>query len=259
MEKIKNFQSFAYKKYSQNKEDGLLDEIFNRVGFKNRKGLEMCCGSGAQCNLTNLIIDGKLENTLYIDKNTKEIEKGELWWDQKQVNYPNISRPKYLDTYIKKDTINKLLKQNNMTGELDIFSLDMDGIDYWILKEVMKVINPRVIVLEFQDIIGPNYSLTVPFKEPFSGWNKYKMGGPNWSGASLKAFKNYLSGYDLVGIEPKGFNAFFIRKDVNLKAKAFFPIDNSEMPLLWKYRNNEKNLKLVNRWKHVKELDWQEV
>ena len=40
MEKIKNFQSFVYKKYSQNKEDG-LDEIFNRVGFKNRK-VEMC-------------------------------------------------------------------------------------------------------------------------------------------------------------------------------------------------------------------------
>ena len=258
-DKLLDFHKFGKKHYSQNKEDGIIEEIFNRIGFTNKLGLEMCCGSGCQCNLTNLIINEKLDRVLYIDKNTKQIIKGKLWWQRKIEKYPNIKIPKYIDTYIKKDTINSILKDNDMIGEMDILSLDMDGIDYWILIELLKVINPRLIVLEFHDIPGPNLNITVPFKEPFSGWNKWKKGGPNWSGASLGAFKKLLTNYDLVGTENKGFNAFFIRKDVNKLHKAFEPFTNEELYMVWAVRTIINQQKLKDRWDYVKHLPWQEV
>ena len=44
------------------------------------------------------------------------------------------------------------------------------------------------MILEFEDIIGPTKILTVPYKDKFSGWNKWAKGGPNYSCASLLAF-----------------------------------------------------------------------
>ena len=46
-------------------------------------------------------------------------------------------------------------------GDIDILSLDIDGIDYWFMKSLKEYINPRVIVLEFQDIIPSDLSITL--------------------------------------------------------------------------------------------------
>ena len=187
------------------------------------------------------------------------MNKGKIWWRKKLKSNPNIIVPKYINTYIKRATINKILERNDMVDSIDILSLDMDGIDYWILKELLKVISPRVIVLEFQDIMGPNLNITVPFKEPFSGWNKWKKGGPNWSGASLGAFKKLLKNYNLIGVEKKGFNAFFIRKDVNRKYRAFAPLTNKDLKFIWDVRPIDKQIKLKERWNYVKHLPWVKV
>jgi len=244
---MKEFFSHAYKKTSQNKEDGILEYIFKEVGFTNKKGLELCCGSGIQCNLTNLIHNHKLD-CLYFDKNDKMIAKGENYWSQKEHS------PIYINDYITYDNLQNYITEYGFTGEVDILSLDMDGIDYWIMRSIKEYLSPRVIVLEFQDILGDKLSWTVPYKKKFSGWNKYAKGGPNYSGASLRAFVNLLDNYDLVGVEEKGFNAFFIRKDVPHN----IPIVK-DLKLCFDYRSPQTRHKLHNRFEIIKDLDWCEV
>jgi hypothetical protein len=244
---MEDFFSNGYKKTSQNKEDGILDYIFKQIGFTNKKGLELCCGSGIQCNLTNLIHNHQLD-CLYFDKNDKMIAKGEQYWSDKE------HRPIYINDYITYDNLETYITDYGFAGDVDILSLDMDGIDYWIMRSLKEYLNPRVIVLEFQDILGAELSWTVPYKPKFSGWNKYAKGGPNYSGASLRAFVNLLDGYDLIGVEEKGFNAFFIRKDVPHN----IPIVN-DLQICFDYRSVEKQKKLDVRFQIIKDLDWCEV
>ena len=234
----------GFKKTSQNKEDGILDHIFSEIGFTNKKGIELCCGSGIQCNLTNLIHNYKLD-CLYFDKNDKLMEKGLEYWTTKEHS------PIYINDYITIESLEKYIKSYDFQGDIDIFSLDMDGIDWWIMKSVKEYLSPRVIVLEFQDILGPDRSWTVPYKEKFSGWNKWAKGGPNYSGASLRAFVNLLDNYNLVGVEEKGFNAFFIRKDI------VHTIPQQSISNCFSYRKKEKVDKLQKRFEIIKDLDWQ--
>lgn len=241
---MKEFFSHAYKKTSQNKEDGILDYIFKEVGFTNKKGLELCCGSGIECNLTNLIHNHKLD-CLYFDKSDKKIAKGENYWADKEHS------PIYINDFITFDNLQNYITGYGFDGDIDILSLDMDGIDYWIMRSLKEYLSPRVIVLEFQDILGAELCWTVPYKEKFSGWNKYAKGGPNYSGASLRAFVNLLDNYNLVGIEEKGFNAFFIRKDVSHNIPVV-----KNLNLCFDYRSPEKIKKLHDRLDIVKDLDW---
>ena len=82
------------------------------------------------------------------------------------------------------------------------------------LWEAIDVITPRVVVVEFQDILGPERAWTVPYADDFRA-DRYPTtdGMPNFAGASLPAFVKLgrRKGYRLVGANRYGFNAFFVR------------------------------------------------
>ena len=237
---MNQLHKYGFKKTSQNKEDGILQYIFDNIKFTNKKGLEICCGSGIQCNLTNLIHNNNID-CLYFDKNEKLYQKGLIYWDKFDHN------PLYIQDYLTLEKLKNHIYNYGFNGDIDILSLDIDGIDYWFMKSLKEYINPRVIVLEFQDIIPSDLSITVPYKEKFSGWNKWAKGGPNYSGCSLKLFIKLLDNYNFIGTENKGFNAFFIRKDIETNIDTITDI------------NIERNDKLKNRWNIVKDLDWDHI
>ena len=85
------------------------------------------------------------------------------------------------------------------------------GWDYWIW-EALTVVTPRIVVLEYQDILGPDRAWTVPYSDTFTA-SAYSMTGcmPDFAGASLAAFVKlgHAKGYRLVGVNRLGFNAFF--------------------------------------------------
>jgi hypothetical protein len=95
----------------------------------------------------------------------------------------------------------------------------MDGVDYWIW-EAITACTPRVVVLEYQDILGPVRAVTVPYADDFNAWQYSTTGGmPNFCGASLAAFVKLArkKGYRLVGCNRYGFNAFFVRNPLGEK------------------------------------------
>ena len=40
-----------------------------------------------------------------------------------------------IEETVTSDNIFNILKKNNFQNNLDLFSLDIDGIDYWVMKE----------------------------------------------------------------------------------------------------------------------------
>jgi hypothetical protein len=207
---------YGFSCYSQTDEDGILLYIFSVVGATNRSCVEICAGDGIQCNTANLIVNHGWSGLL-IDGERENVERGTRFYAKspRTCIYP----PMFLHAWITRGTVNDLLVNSGFSGEIDLLSLDLDGVDYWIW-EAMTVVKPRVVVVEYQDILGPERSWTVPYADDFvAGRHSMTNAMPNFAGASLRAFVNLArhKGYRLIGVNQYGFNAFFARDDIGVE------------------------------------------
>jgi hypothetical protein len=57
-----------------------------------------------------------------------------------------IFPPVIFQHWVTRENINELIRNQGFEGEIDLFSLDVDGVDYW-LWENLTVINPRVVIV----------------------------------------------------------------------------------------------------------------
>ena len=115
--------------------------------------------------------------------------------------------------YITKENINSLLEQNGMTGDIGLLSIDIDGNDYHVWQST-DIINPAIVVIEYNAVFGDLHSVTVPYRSDFS---RTKAHSSNlYFGASLPALilLGKEKGYTFVGTNTIGANAFFIRDDL---------------------------------------------
>jgi hypothetical protein len=209
--------NYGFSCYSQTDEDGILLYIFSVIGTSNRLCVEICAGDGIECNAANLLINHGWHGLL-VDGDTNHIARGKRFYATLKAT--RIYPPKLVQAWVTRDHVNDLIAKNGFSGEVDLLSLDLDGVDYWIW-DAIDVIDPRVVVLEYQDILGPERSWTVPYSDDFNS-SRYSMTDamPNFAGASLGAFVKLArrKGYRLVGVNRYGFNAFFVRDDVGLEA-----------------------------------------
>lgn len=213
---LPNFRDTGFRVYSQNDEDGYLLYIFSLIGTKNMKAVEICAGDGIQCNTANLIINHGWSGLLF-DGSEQNIKRGKNFYTscKDTLNWP----PTLVQAWITAENIDQLIIDHGFAGEIDLLSLDLDGVDYWIWKAI-DCISPRVVVVEYQDIWGSEKAVTIPYQPNFvAEFGEY---GPDYCGASLAAFVKLgiEKGYYLVGCNSYGFNAFFIRNDVG---KDIFP------------------------------------
>lgn len=210
---LPSFQDVEFSAFSENGEDGILLFIFAMIGMTNRRAVELCCGSGIDCNSANLIVHHGWDGLL-IDGNERKLSLGRRFY--KRCSSTRHWPPRLVSEWITADNVNAILAREGFDGELDLLSLDMDGVDYWVWK-ALTVISPRVVVLEYQDILGPDRSVTVPYDPRFVGIRSPRGAGIDYGGASLRAFVKLAraKGYRLVGCEHYGYNAFFIRSDID--------------------------------------------
>lgn len=72
----KNLVKHGYKIFSQQDEDGIIDEIFKRIGLGNKKFIEMGLETGIECNTANLLFQNW--SGLWIESNKKNVESIEI-------------------------------------------------------------------------------------------------------------------------------------------------------------------------------------
>ena len=204
--KIKNSQNldkinkFEYKLTSQNNEDGIIDflskkikkpdNFFFEIGFDF---YEFNSLNLIKKNWSGILIDG---DQIKCDKLNVCINK----------YFPN-SNTKIKNIFINYKNINKIINNFVNKKNFDFFSLDTDGMDYWILQNLK--FKPKIICLEFNPWLGEFNSLVIPKKLNFN----YKS--DMYFGASLQAYRNLLKkkNYKLVAIESSGNNAFFVQQN----------------------------------------------
>lgn len=177
------------REYSQNGEDGMIHAIFAMIGTTNKTFVEFGAEDGIECN------------TRYISKHKGW--KG-LLMDGNHDN-PALNLHK---EFITAENIESLFATYNVPKEFDLLSIDIDGNDYWVWKAIERYA-PRVVIVEYNACIPYEPSVTIPY-DPLFQWDK-----TDYYGASLSALVSLArsKGYVLVGVDPNGVNAFFVRDD----------------------------------------------
>ncbi|MBB2754704.1 UNVERIFIED_ORG: hypothetical protein GGI57_005440 [Rhizobium aethiopicum] len=109
--------------------------------------------------------------------------------------------------FINRDNIAELISSAGFVGGLGLLSVDIDGVDYWVLEKIRE--RAAIVVVEYNHIFG-DAPVSVPYDQSFVRLNKH-YSGMYW-GASLAAFRHLLEqrGYEFIGTNRAGTNAFFI-------------------------------------------------
>ncbi len=249
----KNIESLSdteFKIYSQNGEDGILDYLIFSLGIKRPKFIEIGIGDYSESNSRfifertsskGMVIDSILDLEKKIKKRIK-VWKGDLKIVNKEINSKNA-----LD----------ILKKDEMLNDLDLFSIDIDGIDYWVLDKLPKFFS-KIVVLEYNPTFGFELEISVP---NIPNFNRTKYHYSNLCfGMSLKAAINLMDkkGFYFVGSNFLKNNAFFVSK--KYKKKKYFKnlkIDNSKSNVDSNFRESRdlnNKLNYLNGNKKIKEI-----
>jgi hypothetical protein len=246
-----DLSDYGFRAFSQADEDGILLFIFALIGSGSKRCVEICAGDGRECNTANLIINHGWHGLL-VDGNETLVRTGRDFYAQGRST--TIYPPVFVQAWITRDNVNEIITGNNFAGEIDLLSLDMDGVDYWIW-EAITVCKPRVVVLEYQDILGPVRAVTVPYSDDFDAWQYSTTDGmPNFCGASLAAFVKLArkKGYRLVGCNRYGFNAFFVRNPLGEKQLPEVDVESC-------FKHPKVLDGMRNRFPLVQGMPWMEV
>jgi hypothetical protein len=199
----KRLLRYGFKTYAQNDEDGILQEIFRRIGMASRTFVEFGVESGVECNSVKLLVEGW--RGLWIEGDTVHAEAIR----RRFVPFLASHQLTMLENFVTAENIDALLAKGGMVGEIDLLGIDIDYNDLWVWKAI-TAIRPRVVVIEYNASFRPPLSITVPY-DPNGRWN-----GSNYYGASLEALVRLgrEKGYRIVGCSIAGVNAFFVRADL---------------------------------------------
>jgi hypothetical protein len=241
---LPSFADVGFRKYSQFEEDGILLYLFSLIRPVNRTCVEICAGNGRECMCSNLIINHGWWGHLF-DGNPANVEAGRRFFANSGDTF--FCPPKFTQSWITAENVNELIAASGAKGPIDLLSLDIDGMDYWVWKAI-SVVQPQVVVCETHNLIPPDRALTVPYDA------KFAFESEDYRGASLAAMCKLgrEKGYRLVGTHRYGFNAFFVKNGVG---EEYFPeVDPAtcqQDPL--SHRTREE------AWPRIKQLHWQEV
>lgn len=216
---IKSLNELDYKVYSQNGEDGIIDYLISQLNIQKPKFIEIGVGDYTEANTRFLFERTSCEGLIVdiINNFETEVKKNlSIWKGNLQIVEKKIEPQNLIST----------LKDKNFYEKIDLFSLDIDGYDYWVLKELPKNFS-KIIIAEFNPYFGSELQITVPYKKDFNRSNYHPSN--LCFGASLKAIIKLLAdkNFKFIGTNLFRNNAFFINEDYKDKLYIEIPSDDN--------------------------------
>tara|TARA_A100001011_G_C14280993_1_gene831600 strand:+ start:710 stop:1636 length:927 start_codon:yes stop_codon:yes gene_type:complete len=212
---IKSLIEVDYKVFSQNGEDGIIDYLLNSLNINVPKFLEIGVGNYKESN-TRYLFEKSSCKGMIVD-NIKNLK-------QKVSKYVKLWKGDLtiIENTVTSENILEILSSNNFDKNLDIFSLDIDGIDYWVMQEIPENIS-KIVVAEYNAIFGPNLEVSVPNIKNFDR-KKYHYSYLCY-GTSLRALINLMikKKYVFLGTNIACNNAFFVSESEIKKININLP------------------------------------
>lgn len=217
-EGVQSLSEVEFQVFSQWGDDGILQYMTGKLDIPEKTfvefGVENYTESNTRFLLVNnnwcgLVMDGSKENMNYVRQDL-------ISWAHEI--YAE-------DVFITKDNINDQISgflKKGFSQELGLLSIDIDGNDYWIWQAI-NTVNPVIVVVEYNSLFGFDKPYTTPYQADF-----YRLQKGNIIlnyGSSLLSLCDLAEekGYDFVGCNSAGNNAYFIRRDKNNLFKKLTP------------------------------------
>jgi len=238
LDKINNFE---YQITSQNNEDGIINHIFDILKIDKLNFIEI--GFDYYQN-NSLAFLKRCNKGLFVDGDNKKVI---ILKNVLKLFYP-ATKITVQNALVDIDNINQIKEQNfNNQEEIDFLSIDVDGIDYYLLKEIN--FKPKLICIEYNFWFGKDLSCAVPYKKNYSIDSL-----SNYVGASLKAITELANskGYHLIALDSACVNAFFIRDDL----KHNFEILNLEKSFKYPLKFDKEFIAVIKEKLLMKDLKY---
>ncbi|MGH8177406.1 MAG: hypothetical protein ACREV5_14185 [Steroidobacter sp.] len=195
-----------FRVYSQWGEDGIIQLLLKYVPIERRTFVEFGVENYRESNTrfllmhdnwSGLVMDGD-------ERNIDFIRRDAIFWRH------NLKAD---CAFVTRENINELLRRNGLESDIGLLSIDIDGNDYWVWQAI-DVVTPRIVIAEYNSRFGHDRSVTVPYRPDFTRHGAHPS--MIYYGASLAALVRLgdRKGYDFVGSNSAGNNAFFVRRDV---------------------------------------------
>jgi hypothetical protein len=195
-------QSWEFSGFSQNGEDGILDVLRKQLLSSNRYFIEIGAADGMQNNSSWMVVVEQYDG-LMIEGDSILAERAKRMLSTHSIGLECINM------FVSSKNIQEL-KSISLHTNPDVFSLDIDGIDYYIAEAIMEGgFRPKIFAVEYNSVFGPERSMTIAYKDNFV----FKKAHPTqlYYGVSIAAWKKLFKryGYRFVTVDRKGVNAFF--------------------------------------------------
>lgn len=195
-----SLSNFARVGFSQNGEEGMIDEVFRRIGAGNKYAVEFGISTGEECCTRSLFAKHGWGG-LVMDGSEKNAARARELFSGLPVRIGCH--------FVTRANITSLLEGHGVPDAPDLLVVDIDGNDYWVLAAALARYSPRVVVVEY------NGSWPPPMEWVMSYSADHRWDGTRFYGASLTSLAKLCGAHDyaLVGCDPNGVNAFFVRND----------------------------------------------
>jgi hypothetical protein len=195
--------TWEFSGFSQNGEDGILDVLRAQLKESNRYFIEIGASDGMENNSTWLVVAEKM-NGIQIDGNPKLVKRA-----RRQVAIYSIGA-ECADMFVTTESV-KDLKRMAFHANPDIFSLDIDGNDYYIARALLDAgFRPKIFVVEYNSVYGSQRSQTIEYRGDFN----FVTAHPTqlYYGVSIAAWRKFFDsrGYRFLTVDRNGVNAFFV-------------------------------------------------
>lgn len=193
----KRLQEYSYSVTSQFGEDGILARIFEVLSIKGGQCVEFGAWDGKlYSNTYNLIANSGWKGVLIEGSHSRFNDLQQTYKERRDVCLIN----KFVG-FDKHDKLDAILSGTHVSSDVDLLSIDIDGNDYHVWKDLTNY-HPKVVVIEFNPSIPNNIHFIQNRDRTVN------------QGSSLLALQRLGidKGYELV--ECSLINAFFVKKEL---------------------------------------------
>lgn len=198
--------SWEFSVFSQNGEDGITDFLIRNLLESNKYFVEIGASNAIENNTSYLAFVKKFSG-LMIDG-----DKNSIFLAKKIIKRFCIAVD-CLNLFVDKNSISFLKSSMTYTNP-DVFSLDIDGNDFYLAKTIIESgIRPKIFIVEYNSAFGPEKSITIEYNESFNMFKAH----PTflYYGVSINGWRKYFESidYKFVTVDSNGVNGFFIDKN----------------------------------------------
>jgi len=195
-------ETWEFGGFSQNGEDGILDVLRSQLSSSNRYFVEIGAADGIENNTAWLLVAERYSG-LMIEGNPHLTERAKRAVISHSIGAEAVSM------FVTRETVPRI-KKLALHADPDVFSLDIDGNDYFIATALFEHgFRPKIFVVEYNSVFGAERSCTIQYRDDF-----VITAHPSelCYGVSIAGWRKFFAsqGYRFITVDRNGVNGFFV-------------------------------------------------